>query len=122
MCAHVYVYTLTFIHTHSSRGRRADSTPSTATTPTRSLGAVAAAAQANGQSDQPSNSLPPSILVVCYELLVTLNSFCCFDLESAQKLPQDLKVSVDAVFYDMCAIWCVLMVRLEQQDVHLIIM
>jgi hypothetical protein len=74
----------------SSRGRREESTP--ATTPTRSFGA---AALAIGQSDK--NAIPAPILVVCYELLVALNSFCCFDLETSQKLPQDLKVSTRLV-------------------------
>jgi hypothetical protein len=71
----------------SSRGRREDSTPSSTTTPTRSFGA---AGQAGSPMDVPS--LPAPMLVVCHELLVTLNSSCCFDLETAQKLPQDLKV------------------------------
>lgn len=69
----------------SSRGRRGESTP--VTTPTRSFGSP----QPTGYAEK-SPPVPPPILVVCHELLVTLNSYCCFDLVVAQQLPQDLKV------------------------------
>jgi hypothetical protein len=76
----------------SSRGRREESTP--VTTPTRSFGSP----QPHGNSEnRTKTSLPSPILVICHELLVTLNSFCCFDLTAAQLLPQDLKVTV--LFY-----------------------
>ena len=69
----------------SSRSRRQDE--ATIINTVRSLGI----ASSSGKHEKSVVAAP--ILVVCYELLVSLNSFCCFDLESAQNLPQDLKVN-----------------------------